>query len=210
MRFDAKAPGWQFVTGRPDDIKAINAKFGDRSADRSLSSHRNEVLIGNDTTGDWQRDWSFGDVDELVMTIRLMDPGFRDQAGAGRQADRGRLRLLSAQRQAGPGAVQQALRTMPHGRWRSPRRPRSSGGRRPEGPRLADRVHHQPAGNAGAARSDGGRTRRQLSGRSDAGDGAWRNRRGGSGHLPAGPDVPAAGEREDQRRRHSFANRKSR
>jgi len=87
--FDAKAPGWQFVTGRPDDIKAINAKFGDRSADRSLSSHRNEVLIGNDTTGDWQRDSSFGDVDELVMTIRLMDPGFRDQAGAGRQATAG-------------------------------------------------------------------------------------------------------------------------
>src|SRR6516164_801110 len=25
--FDAKAPGWQFVTGRPEDIQAINAKF---------------------------------------------------------------------------------------------------------------------------------------------------------------------------------------
>ena len=36
--FDANAPGWQFVTGPPEDIKAINAKFGDRSADRSLGN----------------------------------------------------------------------------------------------------------------------------------------------------------------------------
>jgi cytochrome c2 len=79
--FDASAPGWQFVTGQPDDIKAINAKFGDRSAERSLSSHRNEILIGNDATGDWQRDSAFNDVSQLVMTIRLMNPAFRNQPG---------------------------------------------------------------------------------------------------------------------------------
>jgi cytochrome oxidase Cu insertion factor (SCO1/SenC/PrrC family)/cytochrome c2 len=80
--FDANAPGWQLLTGQPHDIKAINAKFGDRSATRNLSEHRNEILIGNDATGDWQRDSAFDDVDQLVMTIRLMDPRWRDQAGA--------------------------------------------------------------------------------------------------------------------------------
>ena len=79
--FDAKAPGWQFVTGRPEDIQAINAKFGDRSTERNLSSHRNEILIGNDATGDWERDSSFNDVNQLAMTIRLMDPNFRNQTG---------------------------------------------------------------------------------------------------------------------------------
>ncbi len=76
--FDATAPGWRFVTGQPEDIKAINAKFGDRSAERSLKNHRNEILIGNDATGDWQRDSAFDDVNQLVMTIRLMDPKWRD------------------------------------------------------------------------------------------------------------------------------------
>jgi cytochrome oxidase Cu insertion factor (SCO1/SenC/PrrC family) len=77
--FDAKAPGWLFLTGQPGDIRAINAKFGDRSAEQSLSSHRNEILIGNDATGDWERDSSFDDINQLVMTIRLMDPNFRNQ-----------------------------------------------------------------------------------------------------------------------------------
>ncbi len=80
--FGAGAPGWQFVTGNPDDIDAINEKFGDRSAQRSLSSHRNEILIGNDATGDWERDSAFDDINQLAMTIRLMDPKWRSQANA--------------------------------------------------------------------------------------------------------------------------------
>jgi protein SCO1 len=80
--FEASAPGWQFLTGKPADINAINAKFGDRSAERSLSEHRNEILIGNDATGDWQRDSAFGDVDQLVMTIRTMDPKWLGPVGA--------------------------------------------------------------------------------------------------------------------------------
>jgi protein SCO1 len=80
--FEASAPGWQFLTGQPADIKAINAKFGDRSAERALSDHRNEILIGNDAAGDWQRDSAFGDVDQLVMTIRTMDPKWHGPVGA--------------------------------------------------------------------------------------------------------------------------------
>jgi protein SCO1/2 len=71
-------PGWQFLTGQPEDIKSINAKFGDRSTGRRLSDHRNEILIGNDATGDWERASSFEDIDQIVMTIRAMDPKLRD------------------------------------------------------------------------------------------------------------------------------------
>src|SRR5262245_19884616 len=42
-------PGWQFITGRPEDIRAINGKLGEQM--RSLNEHRNEIVIGNDVTG---------------------------------------------------------------------------------------------------------------------------------------------------------------
>jgi cytochrome oxidase Cu insertion factor (SCO1/SenC/PrrC family)/cytochrome c2 len=70
-------PGWTFVTGKPDDIRAINAKFGERS--EVLSEHRNEIVLGNDATGEWQRDSAFGDLNRLVMTVRSLDPKWRDQ-----------------------------------------------------------------------------------------------------------------------------------
>jgi protein SCO1 len=75
--FDA-GPGWLFLTGKPEDVKAINYKLGDRSQ-RNLSDHRNEIVLGNDATGEWARDSVFGDLDRLVMTIRAMDPKWRDQ-----------------------------------------------------------------------------------------------------------------------------------
>jgi protein SCO1/2 len=83
--FQATAPGWQFLTGKPADIDAINARFGDRSAGRGPSNHRNEILIGNDATGDWERDSALTDINQLVMTIRLMDPKWHDPAGAATQ-----------------------------------------------------------------------------------------------------------------------------
>jgi cytochrome oxidase Cu insertion factor (SCO1/SenC/PrrC family)/cytochrome c2 len=70
--FDA-GPGWLFLTGKLEDIRAINYKLGDRS-DRSLSQHRNEIVLGNDATGDWQRASVFGDLDSLVISIRQMNP----------------------------------------------------------------------------------------------------------------------------------------
>jgi protein SCO1/2 len=101
--FGADAPGWQFVTGQPQDIKAINTKFGDRSAERDLSSHRNEILIGKDATGEWERDSAFDDIDQLVMTIRLMDPKWRGQGGASQDhvaGDAGYYRLSDQPGQA--------------------------------------------------------------------------------------------------------------
>jgi protein SCO1 len=74
--FDA-GPGWLFLTGKPTDIRQINYKLGDKG--RSLSDHRNEIVLGNDATGEWTRNTVFGDLDRLVMDIRAMDPKWRDQ-----------------------------------------------------------------------------------------------------------------------------------
>jgi cytochrome oxidase Cu insertion factor (SCO1/SenC/PrrC family)/mono/diheme cytochrome c family protein len=73
-------PGWTFVTGNPEDIRAINFKFGERS--RLLSEHRNEIVLGNDATGEWQRDSAFGDLNRLVMTVKALDPKWHDQVRA--------------------------------------------------------------------------------------------------------------------------------
>jgi protein SCO1/2 len=70
-------PGWTFVTGKPEDIRAINYKLGERS--KVLSDHRNEIVLGNDATGEWQRDNVMGDIERVTMSIREMDPKWRDQ-----------------------------------------------------------------------------------------------------------------------------------
>jgi cytochrome oxidase Cu insertion factor (SCO1/SenC/PrrC family)/cytochrome c2 len=70
-------PGWLFLTGKPEDIKAINARLGDKS--RTFDEHRNEIVLGNDATGEWQRNTVFGDINELLVDIRAMDPKWRDQ-----------------------------------------------------------------------------------------------------------------------------------
>jgi cytochrome oxidase Cu insertion factor (SCO1/SenC/PrrC family)/mono/diheme cytochrome c family protein len=73
-------PGWNFLTGKLADIKTINGKLGERM--RSLSEHRNEIVLGNDATGEWARDNVLGDIDRVVMSIRAMDPKWRDQVRA--------------------------------------------------------------------------------------------------------------------------------
>jgi cytochrome oxidase Cu insertion factor (SCO1/SenC/PrrC family)/mono/diheme cytochrome c family protein len=70
-------PGWTFVTGKPEDIRAINYKLGERS--KVLSEHRNEIVLGNDATGEWQRDNVMGDLDRVTLSIREMDPAWRDR-----------------------------------------------------------------------------------------------------------------------------------
>src|SRR5258706_1501291 len=80
-------PGWLFLTGKSEDIRAINYKLGDRS--RRLSDHRNEIVLGNDTTGEWQRDTALGDLNRLVITIRDMDPKWRDQDHTSRDRSAG-------------------------------------------------------------------------------------------------------------------------
>ncbi len=73
-------PGWLFLTGKPEDIDLIRHKLGERS--RVLSEHRNDVMLGNDRTGEWGRDSAFSDIDQLADTIRSMDPEWRKQVRA--------------------------------------------------------------------------------------------------------------------------------
>ncbi|MFY0736042.1 SCO family protein [Aurantimonas sp. NFXS3] len=73
-------PGWTFVTGTPENMKVINHALGDRS--RSLSEHRNEVVLGNDRTGEWARNSTFGDLERLVVDILAMDPEWRQSGQA--------------------------------------------------------------------------------------------------------------------------------
>jgi len=70
--FDVR-PGWLFLTGKVGDIRAIDYRLGDRS-DRSLSDHRNEIMLGNDATGDWQRASVFDNLDSLAISVRQMNP----------------------------------------------------------------------------------------------------------------------------------------
>jgi protein SCO1 len=70
-------PGWLFLTGKPEDIRLINSKFGERG--RNLSEHRQESVLGNDATGQWARNNALGDLDRVVMDIRAMDPKWREQ-----------------------------------------------------------------------------------------------------------------------------------
>ena len=68
-------PGWRFLTGLPEDIRAIRDRLGDRSP--VLSEHRNEVLLGNGVTGQWQRDNPLSDLTRLAMTVRAMQSDWR-------------------------------------------------------------------------------------------------------------------------------------
>src|SRR5262245_56195201 len=71
-------PGWLFLTGLPEDIQTIRYKFGDRRP--ALADHRNDVVLGNGRTGEWQRENALGDLEHVVRAIEDMDPSRR---GAG-------------------------------------------------------------------------------------------------------------------------------
>jgi protein SCO1 len=75
-------PGWLFITGKPEDIHAIRHKLGDRA--KSLSEHRNEILLGNGATGEWARNNVLGDLDSLAITVRSMDAKWLPPAGTRR------------------------------------------------------------------------------------------------------------------------------
>jgi protein SCO1 len=70
-------PGWLFLTGLPEDIQTIRYKFGDRRPD--LVDHRNDVVLGNGATGEWQRENALGDIEHFVGAIKAMDPKWRDE-----------------------------------------------------------------------------------------------------------------------------------
>ena len=71
-------PNWLFLTGTVKDIDAIRHRLGERS--RALTEHRNEVLLFNDRTGEWERNSAFGDIGVLASAVRAMDPDQRAKA----------------------------------------------------------------------------------------------------------------------------------
>lgn len=70
-------PGWLFLTGKPEEIAQIRHKLGDRS--RKLSEHRNDVMLGNDATGDWSRGSTMDNLNRLTRQILELDPNWLRQ-----------------------------------------------------------------------------------------------------------------------------------
>lgn len=70
-------PGWLFLTGIPEDIKAIRQRLGERS--RFLGEHRNDVLIGNGYTSEWQRDSVMGDLERFIVTLEAMNKNWKNK-----------------------------------------------------------------------------------------------------------------------------------
>lgn len=89
MKAHAEAFGigsdWLFLTGRPNDIRSILYKLGERS--RSLTEHNNEIALGNDRTGSWARDSAFSDLNVLASTVLAMDPARRGTVAEGPRAE---------------------------------------------------------------------------------------------------------------------------
>ena len=85
--------GWLFLTGKPEDIKMLRFRLGDRS--RRLSEHRNDLVLGNDLTGDWSRSSIYSDFDVTVANIHELDPAYlaTKRTVSGRMADESTLRL---------------------------------------------------------------------------------------------------------------------
>jgi len=75
-------PGWLFLTGKPENIQALRYKLGDRG--KTLSEHRNEILLGNGATGGWARSNLLGDISSLATSVRGMDPSWRVPSDAKR------------------------------------------------------------------------------------------------------------------------------
>lgn len=72
-------PAWVFVTGRPENIKLVRHKLGERS--RKLTEHSAQIMLYNDMTGDWSRDSAFADLGALKLSILSMVPEWRASAG---------------------------------------------------------------------------------------------------------------------------------
>ncbi len=71
-------PSWLFLTGKQQDIDLIRHRLGERS--RALTEHRNEVLLFNGATGEWERNSAFGDLNILASAVRSMDPARRNDS----------------------------------------------------------------------------------------------------------------------------------
>ena len=64
-------PGWQFLTGRKEDIDEIRKKLGSYDdGEQELSDHPITFVLGNETTGQWLRRTPF-DLPETLVSVLL-------------------------------------------------------------------------------------------------------------------------------------------
>ena len=64
-------PGWQFLTGKKEDIDLVRKKLGMYSRDEDeLSDHHINFMLGNEETGQWLKRTPF-DLPETVVSVML-------------------------------------------------------------------------------------------------------------------------------------------
>lgn len=69
-------PGWQFLTGKKEDIEAVRDRFGERS---SKEEHSNAVKVGDVAKGQWMRVPLAADAAYIVAEVtNMFDPGWSE------------------------------------------------------------------------------------------------------------------------------------
>jgi protein SCO1 len=71
-RFDAR-PGWQFLTGRPQDIDAVRRRLGaydrDPAIDRDKTQHTGLLTYGIESRGRWSRVSALAEPQRILASI---------------------------------------------------------------------------------------------------------------------------------------------
>jgi protein SCO1/2 len=72
-------PGWQFLTGRPQELDLLRRRLGfadsDPKVDRDKSTHTSLVRFGNEAIDSWAVCSALARVDQIVKSILWMDVG---------------------------------------------------------------------------------------------------------------------------------------
>lgn len=76
QRNGVPAEGWSFLTGPPEDVRAVLSKLGFAVDDKD--AHSTIVLIGNERTGLWKKANGLAPTEDLVAIFASV----RDDAGA--------------------------------------------------------------------------------------------------------------------------------
>jgi protein SCO1/2 len=66
-------PGWTFLTGRPEDVTLLRQKLGmyrdDGEAEKALNEHNINILMGNESAGQWIKRSPFEETNALVRIL---------------------------------------------------------------------------------------------------------------------------------------------
>lgn len=73
-------PGWQFLTGRKEDVDLIRKELGVYDPDEAKIEHMNVLTIGREPTGQWLAIEALAKPDDIVETVLRLKPGYRTRA----------------------------------------------------------------------------------------------------------------------------------